>query len=320
MFSGDFKAIHEQMPLLGELGEALKERVDIPGYVTASGDNVELWLTYLSQTQPWISQPVNLRNKALFLELTQEIGFILKNRESTQGIDCPPWLMSLVSCWHKSESIVITLNYDTLIERVARMIKIGDNDSLAHDQIYPVEFQDVRRSAMSWGSTEVLTFTLAKLHGSVNWYYSGADSYYGEPIYSSPVAAWDCTYKCQEDQGLKASSDKVPLIVPPTTEKVLYFQHETMRRMWATAGEALQSATHLVCIGYSLPVTDLSLQFFLRSCRQHGKIPLTIVNKDEGIVSHYRNLLKGFYQINSSYSGSNAVMNFVNDFCTMPAE
>jgi len=301
------------MPLLRDLSEALKAKGNVPDHVTVLGENAEHWLSYLSQPQPWNSEATNLRNKASFLELTADIGSVISGQENTRDVHPPDWLMALVQWWHEKESTVITLNYDTLIERMARMIKFGAGDTtLPPERLYPIALPDVRRSPI-FASERVSTFTLCKLHGSINWYYSGAESYYGETIYCAPVAAWDGTFKSQEDEGLAATGDKVPLIAPPTTEKVAYFQHEALRRIWVTAAEALSSATNLICIGYSLPITDLSIQLFLRSCRQNGSIPLTIVNQSGDARADYRRILNQSYEYPTGYTGPDAIKSFVDD-------
>ena len=80
--AGFSKAVSDSMPVMAELSEALRKRVELPHYVTALGDNVEHWMTYLSQPQPWITQAANLQHKATFLTLTQEIGAVLNERTS----------------------------------------------------------------------------------------------------------------------------------------------------------------------------------------------------------------------------------------------
>jgi hypothetical protein len=148
------------------------------------------------------------------------------------------------------------------------------------------------------------SFKLFKLHGSVNWFYSGATSYQGELLYDSPVTEWGKPIGDIELQARRASSDKVPLIVPPTTEKVAYFQHETIRQIWLRASAALQSADRVFCIGYSLPTTDLGVRFFLLHGKPNVKVPLFIVNKDPNSVGHYASLLGASYEIDGKYAST----------------
>lgn len=309
--AGFSKAISDSMPVMGELSEELLKRIiELPQQVIGLGNNFEHWMTYLSQPQPWLSPAQNLRNKAIFLTLTQEIGALLKERTS-QAVanECPDWLKLLVGHWRHYNSDVITLNYDTLIERAVHFGGTGANFLIDVRNIYPVQLPDVTTFGMI-GIHDDESFTLFKLHGSVNWYYSGAAEYYGETIYSAPVSPWEGIQDPGEADAVRAASDKVPLIVPPTTEKVTYFQHETIRQVWSRAAQALADASRLYCIGYSLPETDLSVRFFLNNQRR-GTLPLTIVNTDLDVTQRYRYLLGDCYSIDDCYVGDEAIQKLV---------
>ena len=81
--------------------------------------------------------------------------------------------------------------------------------------------------------------------------------------------------------------------------------------MWYLAGEALRLTDRLVCIGYSLPITDLSIQFFLADNHASEKIPLIIVNKDPGAEARYKELVGSSYEVEQPFSGPDAVQQFV---------
>ena len=61
-----------------------------------------------------------------------------------------------------------------------------------------------------------------------------------------------------------SARDKQSLIIPPVTEKTTYFNNETVRRLWYEASDALESATRVFVIGYSLPMSDLGMRLFLK--------------------------------------------------------
>ena len=311
--AGFSRAISDQMPVLQEMSELLRDRVDYPPRVGSLTSNVEHLMTYLSQSQPWLAEPDNLENRAAFLRVTGEIGNLLAER-TRKAVEnpCPEFLRTLVNYWHATQAVVITFNYDTLIERAIQQVEPEPGHYLAPDNIYPIPIQDVRRASLVFGATPRTSFKLHKLHGSVNWYYSGASTYFGETIYSVPVTKWgDLEYE-NEQQAQEAASDKVPLIIPPTSEKVGYFQHETIRLIWSKAGEALSSAHHLFCIGYSLPETDLSIRFFLKSLLPE-KTPLSIVNIDTDLPGHYRSVLGDTFEISDKYVRSDALSRFATE-------
>jgi hypothetical protein len=50
------------------------------------------------------------------------------------------------------------------------------------------------------------------------------------------------------------------LLVPPSRDKSEY--SEIMRPVWKRAVDALETATHICVIGYSMPETDAFFKFF----------------------------------------------------------
>lgn len=303
--AGFSKAVHSSMPDLKELSSKVREKIEnrgnkLPPPLPDFENNIELWLTYLSQSQPWLKEYYNLQNRALFLHMTEIVAEILNNAtKETVSQDCPNWLCSLIKFWDKNKSSVITFNYDTLIERAASKIEISK------ESIYPVPFTDIMRErAFRLGSDTKDSFKLFKLHGSVNWYYSGSASFNGEVLYSGDISSWGEQGNELELLSMSAASDKVPLIVPPTTEKATYFQHETLRQIWLKASASLSAATQIYCIGYSLPITDLGIRLFLQHSRPNEKTSLIIVNKDSKVVEHYQKLLGNSYNIDGTYAAT----------------
>ena len=305
--AGFSKAIDTKMPTLSELSREVETLVglSLPHPLNKLGNNIELWLTYLSQPQPWLKEHDNLKNKALFLQMTERIGDVLSDHtKELVANPMPEWLSALVNYWDDERSAVVTLNYDTLVERAA--VFLGKH--LEH--IYPIRLTDVRRATVV-GASPGKSFHLFKLHGSVNWYYSGAASYQGEVLYYGPVGAWGNARDGKESDGVIAARDKLPLIVPPTTEKVSYFQHETIRQVWFQASLAIQAADKVHVVGYSLPETDLGIRFLLQHASQAEGKRLLLVNTgsdEEGaaLIRHYESLLKDAYEVDGRYATSGA--------------
>ena len=122
--AGFSRAVSDHMPDLEGMSKILSDRVDYPPSVAGLTSNVEHLMTYLSQSQPWLGEPDNLENRAAFLRVTREIGSLLeeRTREAVKK-PCPGFLKTLVNYWHETQAVVITLNYDTLIERAIQHIK-----------------------------------------------------------------------------------------------------------------------------------------------------------------------------------------------------
>ena len=317
--AGFSKAVSDDMPLLKELsGQIRCRRSDLPESLLTLGDNIEIWLSYLSQPHPWLRESENLRNRALALEITEEIKKVLDKKEQLVIQDeCPSWLLTLTQHWHETQARVISLNYDTLVERAA----IKGIDKIKAEHLYPVRFElSTKRGgekvAILGPMRPVDTFTLFKLHGSTNWYYSGASESTGEVIYYSAIEGW-VTDSSKENDSKLAISDKVPLIVPPTTEKVGFFQHESLRRIWSQALSSLRTATRLFIIGYSLPMTDLAVRLFLHdgALVSDCKKELYIVNRDSSVIDHYTELLGNAFDIKDEFVGDKAIERFVEKIC-----
>ncbi|MBI4289208.1 MAG: SIR2 family protein [Chloroflexi bacterium] len=310
--AGFSKAVCGSMPTLEELSTKVRKKLaaqgKLPPVLLGLGDNIELWLTYLSQPQPWLKEYENLQNKALFLRMIEAIAGVLDaaTREVVAQA-CPDWLQELIKWWDKNRSAVITFNYDTLIERAAFKAGIEEMD------LYPVLFNSMQREAM-WDNSRKGTLRLFKLHGSVSWFYSGAESFYGESIENPSLPAWgDSKTESEYEAGL-AASDKIRLIAPPTTEKATYFRHESLRQIWRMASGSLRNATCVYSIGYSLPLTDLGIRFFLQQSGPDPKIPVFVVNRNDQLVGHYEDLLGKSYAIDGKYAGA-GVEAMVNDLC-----
>ena len=321
--AGFSKAVSSHMPVLTELSDEIEARLaeneetkDIcAGLCRAFPRNIELWMTYLSQSHPWLSEAQNLRNRAAFFDVLWHLRNVLSIKEELSiHTPCAEWFCRLVEKWHAAHTPVVTLNYDTLVERCATQVKL-QNGHLDCACIYPIMLVRLLRLRGSFAIRQTTeTFMLYKLHGSVNWFYSGAANPIGETIYygsRSPYKGGGWEFTGTE----KAPDDKVPFIVPPLTEKHSYFQHETVRSLWSHAANALSSTTRVFVLGYSLPITDLGIRFFLSQNCVSTTQTFYLVNTDERITEHFRVLLGNKYAINSEFvTAESAIPDFVNSY------
>ena len=240
-------------------------------------------------TAPWLREPDIYLHRSLGGRIRRSIAAVIEERTAQASASlAPDWLRRLILSWHRREAVIITLNYDTLVEKAARDLKVSENKSaLLPVDIYPPYFANIasRSGVGLWGRNSDRTFRLLKLHGSVNWYYSGREEFHGETIFFSDVpefgpvcdeAAHYATTRRLRDM----AADKETLLIPPVAEKTTYFNNETVRGLWKAAAAALQAAAALYIIGYSLPISDLGMQFSLagrspgcglpRPCGEHG--------------------------------------------------
>ena len=308
--AGFSKAIYDGMPTMGELSSAVLENqkesnLPIPDELYELGNNIELWMTYLSEAQPWLKAHGNDFNKSIAGQLRKQIKEIIDDRTSSAAQSNPPsWLNRLIRSWHEQHATIITLNYDTLVERACRELQTTDKiKCILAQQMYPPYFANVEsRSGVGlWGEEKIDTFSYLKLHGSVNWYYSGRDNFYGETIFYADVPPLGSDQSAQEKKLRLLSKDKETLIIPPVNEKTTYFNNETVRGLWNDASVALSSATQVFVMGYSLPDSDIGMRLFLINNQPRSQTPVYVIDTDAEVVARYEHLLPKL-QIKSEFA------------------
>jgi hypothetical protein len=323
--AGFARAILPAMPLLQdlaqrvgrELGSAARVPVEIEGLMD---QNFAHALSYLEQAKPWVTEADNLRHRALFLEISNAIARDLDRTVERAGQKLaaapPAWLRALIARWHEQRCTVISLNYDTLIETVAAdFAGEGTGRGIATRDIYPPIVTDAGARSGTNGAEQRSgeSFRLLKLHGSTNWFYSGRAAAFGEPIYFVPPLPGSAgeSARSEHAQRLRAVADKYPFLVPPIYDKSPLLTHETIRALWFDAGEALRHARRIVCMGYSLPESDLTMMHFLRTTCARGAT-FEIVNPGRHALGNFKRLFHGArVRITQCVSGRNCIAEFV---------
>ena len=324
---------------------------DIPASVT---ENVETLVTYLGQSHPWRTVEENHLAAAGQVVVSKLIENVIRDRLSTSS-HAPEALTAaqqLVLHCHKWESVILTFNYDTLVEILAEdvlqyksveyrsdrgyifayierlQIIAGDDEPRTHpppeiritwdeetkelllilpnrettekeiieavrsEGVIPEEFFDrdmayarvdaamkelrqkvpsqslyqipvnnvAGRTASLWSTRRAKTLRLLKLHGSINWYYSGTSGYAGEQLYfsrpsTSPMRDSDISWN---------TADLVPVIIPPSIDKTSFYTNISLRSQWTMAESALRLADRVFVLGYSCPTTDFSTSFMIQ--------------------------------------------------------
>jgi hypothetical protein len=324
--AGFARAISPTMPLLQDLADriidALGDSTVIPAEVkNMMTDNFAHALSYLEQAKPWVTEADNLRHRALFLDISNAIARDLEETVAQAarrlGTRIPRWLQRLIQHWHQHQCTVATLNYDTLIETAAQKVSLPGDGRILSADIYPLVLTDAGlRSGGSATERRTESFRLLKLHGSTNWYYSGRASAHGEPIYFVPPLSGGKVSereRHQHERRLRTVADKYPFLVPPIYDKSPLLTHETIRALWFRAGEALRNARRLVCMGYSLPESDLTMMHFLRTtCGPN--VHIDVVNQSTNATKRFERLFRGTsVRVEHCASGENCIAEYVED-------
>jgi hypothetical protein len=294
--AGFSRALDASMPLLAELGVAVAE--ELSDHLTAldrtlAESNLEAWLTYLIDDQPFLSEYEQLRNRA-----TLELAIAAIGAEVTGSCNSvlveggswghrPDWVDDLAAKWARSRSALVTLNYDTLVETALapRLHEDVDERHLSISDIDPVYVPPIGAGmAVTYRLNPADHVQLFKLHGSIHWRWAGPSDRAGDTVCALPLLpenALPVPSKAAGETMFSEVQRRVPFIVPPSAGKATYFNNGFTRELWRSARQALAGADGLVCVGYSTPETDTSMRALLTDFAVTADRPVIVVNCDD---------------------------------------
>lgn len=279
--AGFSRAIHEHMPLTDDLGDAVKLKLGIqwpPGQEQAS---FEERLTLLSTPLPFLEGHENTRRRAQAEQITAALAIELDERTASASAGEPPaWLTQLVALWHAERAVVITFNYDTLVERAVtslRPVALRERDNpptaLYGSQIaYPAPTAVGVRTYRDMAGPTGESFQLLELHGSLNWYWALGD---GATVVREPFIHGFGRPAARSGPDLAGTRTLDRFLVPPVLSKDSYYNVNLVSVLWRSAYEAVRNASRLTIIGYSMPLGDRIAAELLREA---AGVPVDIVN------------------------------------------
>jgi hypothetical protein len=114
----------------------------------------------------------------MFLDLSRGVRQVIQDRTlKIPAGTFANWLTDLIAYWATNQATVVTLDYDCLVEMAAQ----ATETTIAYQAPLSPLLQRVGKMRISRGVGSNLKVNLLKLHGSVNWFYSGSDEYSGDP-------------------------------------------------------------------------------------------------------------------------------------------
>lgn len=165
---------------------------------------------------------------------------------------------------HASRDVIITTNYDTLIEAALGQmdsgtcrpfpdgfpVNCGGWVNYGADDLPTAEDPDVH--AFGLLGEERGSLLILKLHGSISWNRCMACGFYDlDPLHNfGAEEALDGYAKC----GSCGSHDTSPVLVPPTFEKS--YDDRAIQGIWKKATEVLATSERVVFAGFSLHPSD----------------------------------------------------------------
>jgi hypothetical protein len=261
--AGFSRGVSEEMPLTDQLGNLIRRRSpDVAARTRGefTGGYFESWLSRLAESQPDLTEEVNLANRSLFLRITDELHSIIQEKQAVAMREaCPWWLHKFIGIVHADEATLITFNYDTLVESTVDLRQIYDWE--ARQRVYSPHV--IRHLPPPppypprYAYDPAETFRLLKLHGSLDSYWAPGDSS-GATINRMPAAGeWGEPFIPAERERRQVLPGRSPFIVPPAAAKSAFYGNPISRELWRSASEALEAADSVGIIGYSLPSVDV---------------------------------------------------------------
>jgi len=284
--AGFSRAVSDHMPLTDELGGEVIQRLHLHDDRRVPsggfhGGGFERWLSHLATEQPFLTTQKNLENHALFLRVSEAVAKVLgENVQATLTDPWPQWLPEMVRTAHWQRSTIVTFNYDTLIECAVASHLLYEWEAL--EPVFWTEtIQDVPNwppGSARWAATRADTFRLLKLHGSLNWYWTPGDETGTSVARRELPGRFGEPRPYTEQDRRRELPGRVPFVVPPSTSKSAFYRNPLLRDVWQQAYKELHTAGRLVLIGYSLPLTDLTVVDMLSETTYRQDVPIVVVD------------------------------------------
>ncbi|HCC52822.1 MAG TPA: hypothetical protein DEQ30_12860 [Porphyromonadaceae bacterium] len=188
--------------------------------------------------------------------------------------------MRLVSSQKDDNLSIITMNWDTLLDKELYHLSQNHNLGRSRVKVYPdLCFYDhsYNQSDKRIVSTHIKAkghrnIKLLKLHGSINWlicpYCERVYVDYEDDIALNALSS-DCSCsKCKEMLITPESPQMRSILITPTFLKDLNDLH--LRNIWHNAFMDLTEANKIVFIGYSFPDADFEMRCLLKKAVRHN--------------------------------------------------
>lgn len=326
--AGFSKAVSTHMPLSQEVSVALRDYVagndpDLFSRIPIDlWEDVEFMFGALSEELPWRTEHDNLEKRSIYLRMTELFrqAIAANQRNAFSDLELANeefWARKLVRGALKRNVGVISLNYDVIFEK---LLQIEAKEPKNYQSYYPIPIPNAvtRDGTGLWGGViPRTTLFLYKLHGSLNWYYTGDQTSAVDQIFDCGLDYVNRTPTSVLTGGERSIfrnlADKVPFIVPPVLSKQRLFTNATVRSIWRSSFAYIRGADNIFIIGYSFPENDALLRYYMREGVRDRKTRVVVVNPDLEVGLRVEALVK---KANPNlefiaYSGSDCIAQFM---------
>jgi hypothetical protein len=287
--AGFSKAFSGRMPLLSELSDSVRrddgtQRPRLPR--DAFRNDFEALLTYLFQQMPWKSPEDIHGDLAEFYALSRLIAArIGECEEEAFNGSVPQWATRYAQYLAQTQTTVVTLNYDTILERLLTQCDMpAGNGKINERGLYSLPLVHIGFRSGNYDLTiHQGASWLLKIHGSINWFVAPDAWDSGGQVFFSKISERGTS---NEAFGKR---DLIPLLIPPVADKSSFYRSGLVRTMWEEISQAFADAEEVFCIGYSLPKTDLTMRLFFMGATPRPDQRIYVVNNSssEALVREY---------------------------------
>ena len=272
--------------------------------------NIERLMTRLEGRMPYDSQDATDQQAHLLCELKRE--FIRKFELARRGKLHREELAQFAKICVKNQVTCITFNYDDVLDQALWEVESRYLEGPAGKSGLKYWHPDggygffCRPSYITVNNTsswmDKTSMCLLKLHGSINWFARRGERqpfnldsiYHNEDWYPPKVAR---TIPGLDSELIPRHLQTEPFIIPPVLDKTVLAREPILQLVWSMAKEALQAASKIYFVGYSLPMTDLAAAYLFhetvgRKCHVVKVINLADTeDKRNEIRASYRKVL-----------------------------
>lgn len=237
--------------------------------------NIEKVLSFLAES-PLYNRQIPLEHRPIvYEELVEIIVGVLSGASQTNADTelIQETYQRFAELLNETESTVITFNYDMLLERLLRNVGwqqyygYGVHIPLTHEAMpTPPNTYPNQSNSENMDTDRKSLVTVLKLHGSINWGMPIIAEDKTHAIYQIPLRGGVsmADFAIQTERGSPFTQYFRPVIVPPVLDKSLWFRNPTFRVVWNMAMEAIEQASEITFVGYSLRATDFMAEFMFR--------------------------------------------------------
>jgi len=264
--AGFSKAIQAVMPVTDELGMELKRRLaDVEELDLREGQTFEDWLTVQITPLPFLARHSNARRVASAERVIAEIAHALDERvaEATAN-ECPTWLWQLLAIWHAEKAVILTFNYDTLLERALNTHPLATyafgkafQRAFGDHLVYPAPSAPQPQLLGDTGSPHnANSLQILKLHGSLAWYWASGDPTGSTLVREREKHIFGSSEPFADEADYSGAKSLDRYLVPPVLSKDGYYGSYLANSLWRLAQKFVAGTKSLTLIGYSLPAGD----------------------------------------------------------------